>query len=178
LATKTRRTFLSRAESQVLNSQQLAYFEQLSLLVCKHQLARCVQLAVPSETTSECEQKHGPQLLRVAQIDAHLFVAARTELQLAGQGERPSLLRRIRACLRYRPLLPGSSNLGEGRGPRDSFLPGRTGADVSRQLPDPIVSVRPTPPQARRPRDRPAGFLFSIFCWRCWRKHCDLVWQR
>ena len=31
-----------------------------------------------------------------------------------------------------RPLLPGGLNLGEGRGPRGSGLPGRTGATNSR----------------------------------------------
>src|SRR5690242_20407045 len=73
-----------------------------------------------------------PQLFATCPFDAHLFVVARLESQLAGLGERPSLLRPSRACLRYRPLLPGSSNLGEGRGPRDSLLPGRTGGDISR----------------------------------------------
>src|SRR5437764_6884421 len=107
-------------------------------------------LAVASKTTSWRERTHGSQRLRTRRFHAHSFVVARLGSQLAGRGERPSLLRPSRACLRYRPLLPGSSNLGGGRGPRDSLLPGRIGGDVSRRLPEPIVSVCPTPPQARR----------------------------
>jgi hypothetical protein len=86
------------------------------------------------------------------------------------------------SCLRYRPLLPGSSNLGGGRGPRDSLLPGRTGGDVTRLYPevaqpDPIISVRPTLPQARR--SIPVGLRAFCFQWRgggaitagCWHRY-------
>ena len=91
-------------------------------------------LPVASESTSWREQPHGSQPLRTRRFHAHSFVVARLGSQLAGRGERPSLLRPSRACLRYRPLLPGSSNLGGGRGPRDSLLPGRTGGEVSRRI--------------------------------------------
>ena len=81
------------------------------------------------------------------------------ELQLAGRGEQAESPVAPKRAYENRPLLPGSSNLGEGRGPRDSFLPGRTGAATSRVAVFckakhgtrcPILAVRPTPPQARR----------------------------
>jgi len=86
---------------------------------------------------------------------------------LLGQGERSILLRQIHACLRYRPLLPGGLNLEGGRGPCDSSLSGRTGAN---DKPMPLIglnrSVRDAPAIAREVASKVASraFFLSLKC--------------
>jgi hypothetical protein len=66
----------------------------------------------------------------------------------------------FQACLRYRPLQPGGSNLGEGRGPCDSSCPGAPGTTLSGTKPGHHTFCSPHPatsPQAEF--TRPAGFL-------------------
>ena len=61
----------------------------------------------------------------------------------------------FQACLRYRPLQPGGSNLGEGRGPCDSSCPGAPGATLSGTKPGHDTFL------FAPPRHEPAGRIHS-----------------
>jgi len=108
------------------------------------------------------------------QLNVHTFVVTRREPKLAGEAcHRDSSGRSQRESrLKNRPLAPGRSNLGEGRGPCDSRLPGRYGGRIAkltihrnfgRQRVGTLkkVSVRPPARPARRDLSCRAGLIFS-----------------